>query len=87
MKKFKILYIYHVSQIGGGSFTLLNIIKELDKSKFQPYVALRDKGPLSEALTKMGVEVHFVSRIRAVPYNKSIWSKSSLKNFINIICS
>lgn len=87
MKKFKILYIYHVSQIGGGSFTLLNIIKELDKSKFQPYVALRDEGPLSEALTKMGVEVHFVSRIRAVPYNKSIWSKSSLKNFINIILS
>lgn len=85
--KVKVLFVYHVSQIGGGSYTLLNIIKELDRALFTPYVVLREKGPLSEELDKLGVEVFFLSRIRAVPYNRSIWTKESFKNIVNILLS
>lgn len=77
-----ILFVYHVSTIGGGSLCLLNIIKKLDRTKFKPIVLLQSEGKLSEELTKLGVKVHYDRNIRTVPYNRTL---VSLRVFVNLI--
>ena len=42
----RILFVHHVSSIGGGSYCLLNLLKEVDQEKFQPVVLLQENGPL-----------------------------------------
>ncbi len=37
----RILYVHHVSSVGGASFCLLNIIKGLDRQKYAPSVLLK----------------------------------------------
>ena len=82
-----ILYIFHVSTIGGGSFCLLNIIKKLDRDKFNPIVMLRTDGPLSTELKRLKVEVIFESTLSTVPYNKNIFSIGSIIQIYYIILS
>ena len=72
MKK-KILFVHHVSVVGGASYCLLNIIKELDRKKFQPVVLLKDDGPLVEELKKLNVKVLFCPSLTIYPYNKSLY--------------
>lgn len=86
-KRIKILYIYHVSVIGGGSFCLLNIIKHLDKSLFQPIVLLKDEGPLVIELIRNGAIVFFEKSIETVPYNSSILKINSIIKILRIIKS
>ena len=87
MSKIRILYVYHVSQIGGGSYTLLNIIKELDKTKYEPIVLLRNQGPLVAELENAAARVLFLKDIRAIPYNKDLFQVSSIKAYLKIIQS
>lgn len=81
----KILYIYHTSAIGGGSYCLLNILKELDRSRFEASVLLANNGPLVEEIRKLNIDVFFYDRIQSVPYNstllkpKRIWNLSMLQ--------
>lgn len=72
MKK-KILFVHQVSVVGGASYCLLNIIKELDRKKFQPVVLLKDDGPLVEELKKLNVKVLFCPSLTIYPYNKSLY--------------
>lgn len=60
MKKKNILYMNHVSQLGGGEHSLIYLISMLDKSKYQPILLLQDEGPLSDAIKKLGVKVCFI---------------------------
>lgn len=83
----KILFVYHTSVIGGGSYCLLNILKEMDRSKYKLMVLLRESGPLVEELKSMGVEVFFIPEIRTVPYNTSTMSIWALRNAWSIINS
>ena len=66
LAKIKILYIFHVSVIGGGSFCLLNIIKQLDKNTYTPIVLLKSDGPLAVELKKIGATVYFEKSISTV---------------------
>lgn len=78
-RKYKILYIYPTSTVGGGSFCLYNIIEKLDKEKFHPIVLLKEKGHLSVILEQIGIEVHIENTVSTVPYNRSILNISSIK--------
>ena len=82
-----ILYIFHVSELGGGSLCLLNIIKELDKSKFTPIVLLKNEGPLTVLLNKMGVSVFIENTISPIPYNQSLFSLNSIKQYYSTLSS
>ena len=82
-----ILYIFHVSIIGGGSFCLLNMIKRLDKESFNPIVLLKDRGPLVIELEKIGATVYLEKSISTVLYNKSILKISSIKQLYGVIRS
>lgn len=83
----KILFVYHVSSIGGGSYCLLNILKSLDRTSVKPYVLLRNDGPLVEEIRKLDIEVHFLPEMRTVPYNRSMVTVGALVNAYHIIHS
>lgn len=86
-KRIKILFVYHVSSIGGGSFCLLNILKELDKEKYEPLVLLREHGPLVEEINRLDIRSLTMSDMRTVPYNSSTLTPSKIARAIHIIKS
>lgn len=80
----KILYIYHASNIGGGTYCLLNILKELDRSIMIPIVLLKGYGPLVDEIHKLGINVAFFPHMSQIPYNKSIFKRRVLTNYLKL---
>lgn len=80
-----VLFIYHTSSIGGGSYCLLNILKTLDRNNIKPVVLLRDKGPLVDEIQKYGIEVILFPLLRTVPYNTSTLTPAKIKNAFTLI--
>lgn len=74
----RILFVHHVSSIGGGSYCLLNLLKVVDRVKFLPVVLLQGNGPLVDEIEKLGIKVYFFHRMTAFPYNKSLFKLSTL---------
>lgn len=56
----RILYIDHCALMSGGEIALLNLVKTLDRTRFEPIVLLCSDGPLVAELNKTGVETHVV---------------------------
>lgn len=83
----KIIFLYHTSTIGGGSFCLLNILKSLDRNNVEPYVLLCNDGPLVHEIKSLGVNVCFLPKMHVVPYNTSTFTIKKIKNAIEIIRS
>lgn len=76
----RVLFLYHTSSIGGGSYCLLNIMKTIDRKTIQPVVLLQAEGPLSEEIKRLGIEVYYMKQLITVPYNTSALT---LRNVIN----
>ena len=76
--------MYHASNIGGGTYCLLNILKEIDRSKYRPVVLLRTTGDLVLEIKKLGIEVHYMNNMTLVPYNQSIFGGNTLRLYANI---
>lgn len=55
----KVLYLSITSEIGGADLALLGTVRELDRTEFQPVVAVPGRGPLVEAYRAAGAEVAF----------------------------
>lgn len=79
-----ILFVYHASNIGGGTYCLLNILKEIDKGKYKPIVLLRTDGDLVKEISELGIDVFFMPSMTLVPYNKSYWERGILRTYRNI---
>lgn len=79
-----ILFVYHASNIGGGTYCLLNILKEIDRSKYNPIVLLRSKGDLVKEIKDLGIDVLYMPTMTLVPYNRSYWERGVLKAYWNI---
>lgn len=82
-----ILYIYHVSDIGGGSFCLLNILKELNRQLYKPIVLLKRDGPLVDEIRKLNIDIFFLPTLSTVPYNQTTLSISAIWNALKIFFS
>lgn len=80
----KILYIFHCSTIGGGSYCLLNILKNVDRNKYLPTVLLAYNGPLANEIEKLGIEVLFYPMLDSTPYNLSLWKRGTLTKYRKI---
>lgn len=80
----KILFVYHASNIGGGTYCLLNILKEIDRTEFQPVVLLRTDGDLVREIKALDIEVYFMPTMTLVPYNKSLWNWRVLRAYRRI---
>ena len=73
--------MHHVSGIGGGSYCLLNVVKSLDRTVWEPIVALKSHGPLEYELRRIGIPVVFFPEMTSIPYNKSIFKKNSIQSY------
>lgn len=77
----RILFMHHVSVVGGASYCLLNIVKALDRTKWEPLVALKSYGPLVEELNKINVSIVFFPHMESIPYNKSLFKRESIYSY------
>ncbi|MSR91195.1 glycosyltransferase family 4 protein [Inconstantimicrobium porci] len=55
-----ILYLNVGAELYGADVILLEILKNIDKSKFKPYVILPNDGPLVKELEKQNIEVKII---------------------------
>lgn len=76
-----------MSFVGGGSYCLLNILKELDRTKYKPLVLLKQQGPLTVELNKLDIDVYTLPTMHIVPYNESTLTFGKILSAIAIICS
>lgn len=83
----KIFFVYHTSMIGGGSYCLLNILKEIDREHFLPVVTLGGDGPLVGEIRNLGIKVYIIKKIHVVPYNESTLTPRRIRNAFEIIAS
>lgn len=71
------------STIGGASYCMLAIIKNLNRNLFEPIVMLREKGILSEEFEAMGIKVHYLYGMPTIPYNQSFFQPNTLISYLN----
>lgn len=81
----KILFVHHVSSIGGGSYCLLSILKGLDRNKFLPVVLLKSEGALVSEIKTLGIDVIYFPQMATIPYNKSICRLTSLIGYYRML--
>jgi glycosyltransferase involved in cell wall biosynthesis len=62
-----ILFAFHCSGIGGGSWCLFEILKNLDQTRFEPYVLLTSAGPLVERIRLLGFPVIVDPKVSEFP--------------------
>lgn len=80
----RVLFVHQSSSIGGGSYCLLNILREIDKTGIEPIACLGGDGPLREEIQRLGIEVILFPQMTAVPYNRSLWSLSSVIQYYKV---
>ncbi|MBO7227101.1 MAG: glycosyltransferase family 4 protein [Bacteroidales bacterium] len=83
----RILFVHHVSSIGGGSYCLLNLLKTIDRNKFEPIVLLRNYGPLVDELEKLDIRVVYLSSLNQIPYNGSLFKVRNIILYIKVFLS
>ena len=80
----RILFVLHDSSVSGSSYCFSNLLKTIDRMRFEPIVAVPKEGPLCEEIQKMGVRVEYISSITTYPYNQSLLKYKSIKSLIRI---
>lgn len=83
----RILFIHQSSEIGGGSYCLLNVIKALDRSKFIPILVLKKTGPLVEEIKKLNVEIIIFNKLESILYNEALLKPKNSLRYLHIMFS
>lgn len=71
-RKIRILETIRQGQIGGGESHVLDLVKYLDKSQFEPIVLSFTDGPMVERLIDLGIRTHVVETLK--PFNISTFN-------------
>lgn len=77
----RILFMHHASLVGGGSYCLLNLLKQIDLNIFESYLLLKSNGPLAEEAKKIGITVLFFEQMEPVPYNESLKKIRTIRSY------
>lgn len=84
-----ILFIHQSAELYGSDKTLLLVLKNLDKSKFNPLVVLPQEGPLKEELENENIEVVIAPVLKLSRKMFTIWNSiqifKDLKKGISIL--
>ncbi|MEQ9220639.1 MAG: glycosyltransferase [Cyclobacteriaceae bacterium] len=75
MRKIKVLEVIRQGLIGGGESHVIDVVKFLDRSIFEPYVISFTDGPMISELEDMDVKSHIIPTQKA--FDTHIWSKIS----------
>lgn len=87
MGKKRILFVHQVSEIGGASFCMLNLLKGINRELFCPIVLLPYAGPLVTEISKLNIPVEFCKSLCIYPYNRSLLTYGGLRELVNIFSS
>jgi glycosyltransferase involved in cell wall biosynthesis len=71
-RKIKILETIRQGQIGGGESHVLDLVKNLDKTEFEPVVLSFTDGPMVDRLKEAGIKTYVVETLR--PFNLSTYN-------------
>jgi glycosyltransferase involved in cell wall biosynthesis len=71
--KIKILETIRQGKIGGGETHVLDLIGNMDRSRFEPIVLSFTEGPMVDRVKALGVEVHVIYTEKA--FNVGVWGK------------
>ena len=80
----RILFLHQTSQIGGGSYCLLNILKSLDRTTLLPIVCLKNEGDLVNEISKLGVTILFFNEMSDLPYNQPLYNYHTLIKYFRV---
>jgi glycosyltransferase involved in cell wall biosynthesis len=69
----KILITIRQGKIGGGESHVLDLVKHLDRTQYEPIVLSFTDGPMINTLTEWGVKTHVIYTER--PFNFLVWKK------------
>ncbi len=69
----KILITIRQGKIGGGESHVLELVKHLDRTRYEPIVLSFTEGPMIKTLTEWGIKTHVLYTER--PFNIFIWKK------------
>lgn len=69
----RILYIHHAGGIGGAPLSLLYLLRQLDRSRYEPVVVTLKPGPVVEMYRKEGIETHVVEGITDFSHTTLEW--------------
>lgn len=82
-----VLFVHTSSDVGGGSYCLLNLIKHIDRYNFTPMALLCTDGPLVKELKALGVQVYLLNSFYCIPYNRSILQLGTFYTYVQILLS
>lgn len=70
-----VLFVSHSSEMNGAELTLLHLLQDLDRARFEPILVLPKAGPLGEAAERAGTEVLTVPFKWWLTERKNIWKQ------------
>jgi len=83
----KIVFVHQASTVGGGSYCLLNLLKVIDRSLFEPVALLKDVGPLVGEIEKLGIQVELMPEMDVAPYNRSFKRPGTWDTYLSALWS
>lgn len=66
----RVLFMDHTAEMSGGEIALLNLVKHIDRSRFEPVVLLFSHGPLADRLAASAVQTCTVPLSSAVLHTR-----------------
>jgi glycosyltransferase involved in cell wall biosynthesis len=69
----RVLYIHHGGEIGGAPLSLLYLLRQLDRSRYEPIVATLKPGPVVALYQAEGIETHVVTGISDFSHTTLEW--------------
>ena len=70
-----IMFVSHSSEMNGAELTLLHLLQDLDRTRFEPILVLPKGGPLGEEAGRAGTEVVIVPFKWWLTEKKNIWKQ------------
>ena len=81
----RILFVFHVSSVGGGSYCLYNLLKAIDRTVFEPVVLLPGYGSLCDEISKLDIRIEYMPGMSTYPYSTSLLSYRSVRKLMGLI--
>lgn len=69
----KILYLHHGGSVGGAPLSLLFLLQQLDRTRYQPTVLFTRPGPVIDRYRAAGIDVHIEPGITDFSHTELVW--------------
>ena len=69
----RVLYVHHGGTVGGAPRSLLCLLEQMDRRRYEPIVLCISDGPMVELFRKSGIETHVVSDISDFSQTELVW--------------